>query len=170
MAARNESRGSKDPRAEELGRRVAARRKELGLSRRDVVDASGLSYPYVSQLETGYRLPSHKSLGRLAHALQLDPAELSAAIAYDEMALSGPPLATLSAPTASDSVWMANRDYAGPPKPPPASKVGVGGVVEQVVALVGSLPVDRRLEALHRAQRRVLDQIVAEEVERARDQ
>ncbi|MDQ3104213.1 MAG: helix-turn-helix domain-containing protein [Actinomycetota bacterium] len=168
MAAVRESRGSKDPRAEELGRRVAARRKELGLSRRDVVAASGLSYPYVSQLETGYRLPSHKSLGRLARALQLDPAELSAAIAYDELALSAPHLTALSAHTHSDSVWMVNPDYAGSPTASRTPRVRVNGVVDQVVALVGALPVDGRLDALIRAQRRVLDDIVAQEVEQRR--
>lgn len=153
----------KDPRAEELGRRIAARRRELGLSRREVVAASGLSYPYVSQLETGYRLPSHKSLGRLAHALQLDPAELSAAIAYDEMAMSMPPRAApAAAPMLTDAMWTANPDYEAPNKPRRASRVRTRDVVDQVTALIGELPVDKRLDALNRAQQRVLDGVVAE--------
>jgi transcriptional regulator with XRE-family HTH domain len=162
MAASRDTAGSKDPRAEELGRRIATRRRELGLSRRDVVAASGLSYPYVSQLETGYRLPSHKSLGRLAHALQLDPAELSAAIAYDEMAVSLPPRAApTAAPMLTDAMWTANPDYEAPSKPR-ASRVRTRDVVDQVAALIGELPVDRRLDALPRAQQRVVEGVVAE--------
>ena len=61
---------------QDFGRVLKARREELGLTRRELVDASGLSYPYVSQLETGSRLPSHRSLARLARALQLEPTEL----------------------------------------------------------------------------------------------
>jgi transcriptional regulator with XRE-family HTH domain len=162
MAASRDTAGSKDPRAEELGRRIATRRRELGLSRRDVVAASGLSYPYVSQLETGYRLPSHKSLGRLAHALQLDPAELSAAIAYDEMAVTLPPRAApTAAPMLTDAMWTANPDYEAPSQPR-ASRVRTRDVVDQVAALIGELPVDRRLDALHRAQQRVVEGVVAE--------
>src|ERR1044072_1493869 len=74
----------KEPGAEAFGRRIKARREELGLSRRDLVAASGLSYPYVSQLETGYRLPSHSALAALAQALELSPSELSASIPYEE--------------------------------------------------------------------------------------
>jgi len=63
---------------------------------------------------------------------------------------------------------MANRDYAGPPKAPRTPKVRVGGVVDQVVALVGALPVDRRLEAPHRTQRRVMDQVVEAQIDQHR--
>jgi transcriptional regulator with XRE-family HTH domain len=169
MNASRDTSGSKDPRAEELGRRIATRRRELGLSRRDVVAASGLSYPYVSQLETGYRLPSHKSLGRLAHALQLDPAELSAAIAYDEMAMTMPPRAAqVAAPMLTDAMWTANPDYEAPSKPPRASRVRTRDVVDQVTALIGELPVDRRLDALNRAQQRVVEGVVAERLEHGR--
>jgi len=168
-ASRDTGGGSKDPRAEELGRRIATRRRELGLSRRDVVAASGLSYPYVSQLETGYRLPSHKSLGRLAHALQLDPAELSAAIAYDEMAMTLPPRpAPAAAPMLSDAMWTANPDFVERSKPSRARGPRSRDVVEQVAALIGSLPVDRRLDALSRAQLRVLEGVVAERLEDGR--
>ena len=39
----------------ELGRFLEHRRRELGLSRRDLAEQSELSYPYVSQLETSRR-------------------------------------------------------------------------------------------------------------------
>ena len=36
-----------------LGRRIAARRDELGMSRKDHAEATDLSYPYDAQIDTG---------------------------------------------------------------------------------------------------------------------
>ena len=44
----------------ELGRKIAARREELGMSRKQLAEMTNLSYPYIAQIETGYRLPSTK--------------------------------------------------------------------------------------------------------------
>ena len=52
----------------ELGRFVEERRKALGLTRKDLVARSGLSYPYVSQIETGDREPALKAMHALAQA------------------------------------------------------------------------------------------------------
>lgn len=61
----------------ELGRFVESRRSELGLTRRELAEASGLSYPYVSQIETGDREPSLKRLHDLAHALGVGVSQLA---------------------------------------------------------------------------------------------
>lgn len=159
---------NKEPGAEEFGRMLRARREELGLSRRDVVEASGLSYPYVSQLETGYRLPAHKALAALAEALELSPSELSAAIPY-EQALASSDLRTPRKPRSSrrSENWYGNPQYAAaaaaaaPPDP--------ARVARQIADLVADLPRDQRLDALHLAQRRVMEHLVAEEVEDRRD-
>ena len=45
----------------ELGRKIAARRDELGMSRKQLAEETRPSYPYVAQIETGYRLPSTKN-------------------------------------------------------------------------------------------------------------
>ena len=166
MAAR------KEPGAEAFGRRISARREELGLSRRDLVEASGLSYPYVSQLETGYRLPSHKALAALAEALELDPGELSASIPYEE-ALASSELRSPRRPRAARSRegWFSNPQYeaaaaplavpaaAGPPAPDPRH------IAEQVAGLLSSLPREQRLDALGLAQRQVMEQIISEQRE-----
>ena len=102
-----------------FGRVLKARREELGLTRRELVDASGLSYPYVSQLETGSRLPSHRSLARLARALQLEPTDLSAAITFDEESTPRPrpdrahrPLADeMAPPGVGSSGWQSNLAF-----------------------------------------------------------
>jgi transcriptional regulator with XRE-family HTH domain len=66
----SEARNSKD-RYSDLARLLRGRREQLGLSRRDVVSRTRLSYPYVSQLEGGYRAPSVGSARKLADALDL---------------------------------------------------------------------------------------------------
>lgn len=67
-----------------IGDRIRQRRLELGLSQRDLA-VSGVSYAYVSRLESNSREPSVKALRKLAPALgvsvywletgQEDPAE-----------------------------------------------------------------------------------------------
>lgn len=162
----------KEPGAEQFGRRIKARREELGLSRRDLVDASGLSYPYVSQLETGYRLPSHKALAALAGALELPPSELSASIPYEE-ALASSDLRSPRKPRSprTRQGWYGNPQYvaagsaigAGPPPPDP------NVVAQQIADLVSALPRDQRLDALHLAQRQVMESFVEEELRDRRE-
>ncbi len=163
---------NKEPGAEEFGGRIKARREELGLSRRDLVDASGLSYPYVSQLETGYRLPSHRALAALAEALELSPNELSASIPYEE-ALASSDLRSPRKPRSSRQRqdWYSNPQYvmadsaeAAPPPPDPTR------VAQQIADLVGALPKDQRLDALNLAQRQVMEHLVTEQLEDRRDQ
>lgn len=70
----------------ELGRLVQQRRHELGLSRRDLADRSELSYPYVSQIETGERDPSLKTMHKLAETLELPVENLASTLAPDTWA------------------------------------------------------------------------------------
>ncbi len=73
----------------ELGRFLEHRRRELGLSRRDLAQQSGLSYPYVSQLETGDREPALKTMRALAPVLDVRPEELAALVAGGDWATTG---------------------------------------------------------------------------------
>ncbi len=54
-----------------LGRAIQVRRAELGLKRKDLARSAALSYPYLSELETGSKAPSARALGQLAEALRL---------------------------------------------------------------------------------------------------
>jgi transcriptional regulator with XRE-family HTH domain len=63
---------------EALGRAILLRRTELALSRRELAEAAGLSYPFVSALERGRRAPSVRTLHRLAGALGTTVADLEA--------------------------------------------------------------------------------------------
>ncbi len=73
----------------ELGRFLEHRRRELGLSRRDLAEQSGLSYPYVSQLETGDREPALKTMRALAPVLDVRPEELATLVAGGDWATTG---------------------------------------------------------------------------------
>lgn len=55
-----------------LGGRIRRRRRELGLTVRDVVARSGLSRGYISQVENGIRGMSMDSVVVLAAALRVD--------------------------------------------------------------------------------------------------
>jgi transcriptional regulator with XRE-family HTH domain len=59
-----------------LGDAIAGRRRELGLSRRQLAERAALSYPFVAELERGSKSPSTASLSSLATALELTVAQL----------------------------------------------------------------------------------------------
>ncbi|MFJ8383965.1 helix-turn-helix domain-containing protein [Streptomyces sp. NPDC094438] len=61
----------------DLGRRVAARRKALGLSREEVADRCGAAPSYIAYLEERASAPGRGVLLRLAGALHSSAAELS---------------------------------------------------------------------------------------------
>lgn len=54
----------------QLGTKLRERRRELGLTLRDVADQTGLSVGFISQLERGMTAPSLSSLYGLAQALR----------------------------------------------------------------------------------------------------
>jgi nitroimidazol reductase NimA-like FMN-containing flavoprotein (pyridoxamine 5'-phosphate oxidase superfamily) len=61
----------------DVGRRVALRREQLGLSREDVAERAGIAPEYLRYLEEHPASPSIPSLTRVARALQTTVAELS---------------------------------------------------------------------------------------------
>jgi transcriptional regulator with XRE-family HTH domain len=61
-----------------LGKAITIRRVELGLSRNELRDRSGLSYPYVAELEKGKKSASGRALAAIASALEMRPHELLA--------------------------------------------------------------------------------------------
>ena len=132
------------PGSEELSGLIRGRRQELGMSRRDLADATELSYPYISQLETGYRLPSHRVMQVLGKALQVDPAELFEAVASEQGA------GRIEDQAATK--FLANPTYdLAPPDP-----------VAAAVEALRSVPVGRRLQALSRVQEAVVASVVEE--------
>lgn len=95
----------------DLARLLESRRTDLGLSRRDLAERSGLSYPYVSQIETGEREPALKALHALAQALEL-PVERLATAASSSWA-SPPPLRRPAPPSSREDSRPPSRS-SGP--------------------------------------------------------
>lgn len=56
-----------------LGKRIAARRKELGLKQYQLNEKAGLSDKYISCIETGKSIPSIDVLMRICDALETTP-------------------------------------------------------------------------------------------------
>jgi transcriptional regulator with XRE-family HTH domain len=48
----------------------------MGMKRKELAASSGLSYPYVSEIENGHKEPSHRALRKLAEALELPTPQL----------------------------------------------------------------------------------------------
>ena len=61
---------------EKFGRRVRARRKQLGLTIDKLAVKSGVSSAYISHIESGKRDVSLEMIGKLAAGLDVLPAEL----------------------------------------------------------------------------------------------
>lgn len=60
---------------QEIGRRIARRRKELGLKQADVEERADIGYKYLSVIERGFSIPSTEVIMRLAAALDTTPDE-----------------------------------------------------------------------------------------------
>ncbi len=59
----------------EIGRRIARRRKELGLKQATVEERANIGYKYLSVIERGFSIPSTEVIMRLAMALDTTPDE-----------------------------------------------------------------------------------------------
>ena len=67
------------PNTEYLGRAIASLRSARGMKRMDLKQASGLSYPYIAEIENGSKKsPSLKAMAAIAAALGVSPGELQA--------------------------------------------------------------------------------------------
>lgn len=118
-----------------LGRRIAARREELGMSRKELAEATELSYPYVAQIETGYRLPSGKHQVTLSRVLGISLDDLFGT------AEALPPLRSVGAPTRS-------------------ARPSIDEAIGRAVHELETLPASVRMEALSRVQMEVMAGVV----------
>ncbi len=113
-----------------LGKAITIRRVELGLSRNDLRDRSGLSYPYVAELEKGLKSPSSKALDAIARALEVRPHEL---LARAEELADAP--GTLPMQSASSSSPSPPQRWFGPAASSIMSEARVRGAAPAAEAL-----------------------------------
>jgi transcriptional regulator with XRE-family HTH domain len=132
MAGRRRTRSLDPDYAQRVGRAIQVLRTELGLSRTDLAEDAGVSYSYLSEIETGKKQLSSNTLLRLAEVLDVSPSELMAAAeervrpsagsaGRGTTVLSAPPATQMAptagaAPTRSVSRWFGrgNANRAGP--------------------------------------------------------
>ena len=67
---------SKEQIQQQPGAAIKRCRIERGMSRRDLQEATGRSYPYLSEIEGGKKAPSTEVLGEIAAALDMEMHEL----------------------------------------------------------------------------------------------
>lgn len=141
-----------------FGRVLVEQRKKRGMSRSQLAQEAELSYPYVSQLETGLRKPSRKAASRLADALGIDARDLEAAIPAD-----GNPKEIERANQFSDQLLadLGSPQVTGAPPRAVRRRTTRDDLVGQMVDLLEEFGPDERLDALAEVQklamRRMLD-------------
>lgn len=60
---------------QEIGRRIAHRRKQLKLKQAETEERAGIAYKYLSNIERGVSIPSTEIIMRLSLALETTPDE-----------------------------------------------------------------------------------------------
>jgi transcriptional regulator with XRE-family HTH domain len=126
----------------ELGKKIAERRDELGMSRKHLAEATSLSYPYIAQIETGYRLPSTKHQVILAKVLGMSLDEL---FGTDEDLPQAPMRLQASAPSRR-------------------RRPTIDDAIEHAAQEIEALPASVRLEALSRIQLRIMQSVAEDQV------
>lgn len=90
-ASQSQRRSGDDSRAlQELGQAVRSRRVGLGLTLKQVSDRSGLSVPFLSQVETSFASPSLTSLFAIARVLDTTPERLLAGPVSADVVITPP--------------------------------------------------------------------------------
>ena len=110
--------GSDDPAYyEALGRAIRVLRTERGMERKDLAEAAGLSYAYLSEIETGKKRGSSKALYVIAEALGVRPSEI---LVLGDRYAAQPPAGSPVAASRMTAAGAAAPDLAQP-IPAPAS-------------------------------------------------
>jgi transcriptional regulator with XRE-family HTH domain len=142
---------ARDEQAERLGRAIASRRAALGMRRKDLAAAAGLSYPYIAELENGAKSPSARALTALSEALDLSASGLLAQAD------------ALPSPGGSQSV--ATQAATADVSPHAAQELSS---TDELVSRISALAVDRLLADLRRQLERDVPDVVRQVVAQTR--
>lgn len=125
------------------------------MSRKELAAVTELSYPYIAQIETGYRSPSMKHQFSIARALGMSLDDLFGS-PEDEMVFlaAAPPM-----PIVGDAPRRSPRRTA-------PRRTTIDDVIEHAVAEIETLPASVRLEALSRIQLQIMQGVTEEQARR----
>ena len=118
--SRPRQRNEDPPFYEALGRAIKVARTELGLERKELAERAGVSYAYLSDIESGRGRPSSSALIAIAQALGLNPSDLLRAAEARTSPQRVSPPAAASVPAESDWVMYERatpRSFASPNRP-----------------------------------------------------
>lgn len=139
-----------------LGRAIKVLRFRRGLERKDLANASGVSYPYLAEIENGKKRPSSRTLLAVAGALGLRPDELLASAEElrgdtkepDVLPVESPAMPSVASAALSERVspssartpirrWFSGpreTDASSPPEPEPeAGRPAASGRQEEAL-------------------------------------
>jgi len=98
-----------------LGRTIKLERVARGWERKDLAERTGISYPYLSEIETGKKRPSWSALGTIAEVFGLRPSDLlGAAESWSDAAADeiSAPASRMRESSVAPS-WLAGRSKPG---------------------------------------------------------
>ena len=133
--------GSDPPFLAAFGAVISDLRTEKRLDRKELAEAAGISYSYLSAIESGQKLPSTSVREMLAEALDVTPHTLLA-MANDVMTSSGEPTGSFARP--APGVVAARADtvsssYASAPLSDPEAWISPSGALAELGALLRHL-------------------------------
>lgn len=141
---------------EALGRAIQTTRTGRGMSRRELAERAGISYPYLSEIENGKKRASSAALIEIANVLGLRPHHLM------EMAESmGPPADAITQEMQEPPDWFGTHHAvaAMSAPPPPAMRMGMArgasSVRDEAHALIDAID-DRDLAMVISLLRRLV--------------
>lgn len=91
-----------------LGKRIAGRRKEMGIKQYELCDLIDVNYKYISNLETGRSAPSLETLMKLCDVLHTTPNYLLLGTISEDDSLSGDSIMKKIQSLSSDSREMVS--------------------------------------------------------------
>lgn len=150
-----------------FGRTVKQWRERRSMSRSDLARESGLSYPYVSQLETGLRKPSRDAARKIASALGISVEDLERTIPSDASNREEVRIAEQNAELLISAGSSPLRPVAGSltlstAGSSPAKPGSREDLIADMIDLLEEFAPDERLDVLvevqKQAMRRMLDQ------------
>jgi transcriptional regulator with XRE-family HTH domain len=150
---------------EGLGRAIKVARTALGVERKELAEAAGVSYAYLSDIETGRGRPGSRSLLAIAEALMLSPSELMREAEAYRAQMTGEPMADRIPPAAEHEVdlEMTMQRYSDAAPSPAARRWFHAGralagaqLDEEARSLGSSVAEDDQLSVAHDELRRTV--------------